>query len=329
MRSDRNITIDFSAPIALFTLGSSLALWYLTSEIYSRYNISLAEMEAKSLFWVAVACAQCGFWFVSAAISWHLYLGLPGRAKWESDLTLSKNLLRDVNFIFCSNLLWGKKLRRISNFIIGTLAFIFMMGLFSIHFLNLPIDDWCSYPGLEATIGGLHNLRYLGFLAGALPILSIWLTHAVIEKRFVDITDSTKEIADFIRLRFAARAFLIIASALIGLAILGTVALNYARKDACTLPQVYIIFHAGFHSIFLALVYAPTHLRMMRTADDVLNSVAPMPKLSLPTPELKALHDHRREVETLLGFKSKLPDLGTLIAILVPLLSSLLGIIYN
>jgi len=294
--------------IGVFLLGVFVGLVVLYADAPSwNHGHRMAAHASAEILWAALMCAQTGLWLLALAWLWPTIRALPAE--------------------------YGSANR---SEIVGSSAVIFAIVL-ALAVVGMVHPMWPEYlPGHEYKLG---VLTVLGGLVGLVAARGVWIVHGGLKLLARDDLKSEQSLRAFLTIQDDVGRFLGVLGAIIGLLVLST----GAQRRAVLWYSQHVYRHTHHHThygfelvliygfgaaLLVAAVYLPTSLTLTEVGGKIRDAVCPLPP---PTDDEWAERmEKRRQLGQVLQLEQgPLGRLKGSVAILTPLLASLVGVLLN
>lgn len=284
--------------LGVFLIGFSVGLFVLFVDRLSwHHDQVVAARSSAVVLWVALMCTQTGLW--ALALAWLR--------------PVIRNLPRE----------YGRENR--SEIVGSTIAIlVIIVGLAVLGIVHQMWPNYFRGHGVK-----LGVLTILGGLVGLAAARGIWLVHGGLKLLARRDLGSDESLETFLSLQDAAGRFLGVLGAIIGLLVLSTGAQRRAVLDYS--PQTnygfeLVLVYGFLFTLLVAAVYLPTYLTLTEVGNRIRDTV--FPPLSTSSQEWSDRMEKREKLGQILGLEQgPVGRLKTSLAILTPLISSLVGLL--
>lgn len=291
--------------------------------------------KVRTVIWVLGACIPASafaivFWEIwswpeASVLKDHPTFAVWGLAMWLQAVVWAVGLaaiaLTFRDLAPCASGRWGNVL--LVPFLFGGLAVAFLVVAARIQQLEYPLPDHAVRLGIFVGIG---------FLVAFYGAVAMHLVGAGLAREFErPLTTVNEPIARLIRFREHLHRILAVEAAILGGAIVGSVALRELLLDTYYIrrsdyPSEYIIVYGAFLSSLVALAYGPVYARFIDRGHVLRDAFLPGPEGGT----WSKLLEERRAFESLLGLNvTSRAGVRATLAILAPLITSAVGVAFG
>jgi hypothetical protein len=290
--------------LVVFLLGASVGLLVLFADrgCWDHEQIVAARSGAVVL-WSALMCTQTGLWALALAWLYPTMRKLP----WE----------------------YGRENR---GEVVGS-SVVILAIIVALAVWGMVHPMWPNY--FEGHAIKLGVLTILGGLVGIVAASGVWFVHGGLKLLARQDLGSDESLKTFLSLQGAAGRFLGVLGAIIGLLVLSTGAQRRAvlsYSDQMNLHTQYgfelVLVYGFLFTILVAAVYLPTYLTLTDVGNRIRDAV--FPPVPVGRPEWMDRMVQREKLGQVLGLEQgPVGRLKASVAILTPLLSSLVGLLLS
>jgi hypothetical protein len=290
--------------LVVFLLGASVGFLVLFADRWSWHsNQIVAARSSAGVLWASLMCTQTGLWALALAWLRPTLRKLPREYRRENR----------------SEILGS------SIVILGIIVALAVWGV--VH------EMWPNYFRGHAIKLGM--LTILGGLVGLVAARGVWCVHGGLKLLARRDLGSDESLKTFLSLQDAAGRFLGVLGAIIGLLVLSTGAQRRAvlsYSDTMGLHTQYgfelVLVYGFLFTILVAAVYFPTYLTLTDVGNRIRDAV--FPPVPASRPEWIDRVQKREKLGQVLGLEQgPIGRLKAGVAILTPLLSSLVGLLLS
>ena len=244
------------------------------------------------LVWAVLLCAQAALWALLAPQLWLAIRSLRERYRYDR--------------------------RTAVRIALSAVVVAFLIGAFvGLSYGAVPAYDFANHQ-VKVPL-----LTAVGFVVALLALVGLWLVEAA-----VTTTPFRGTLDEYLDLRARLRGFLAAAAAIVGAAMLATGGLRTAIVSTPAkpnFPQQYTLYYGAYLSVILLIAYTPAHLALRRVGQQLLDSLAPIPKTAPAS--WSAWVSERSAVESVLELDTAFSKSAqTALAIATPFIGSAIGV---